>query len=159
MYNQGIIDYVFSNNSDLSVLGSDVIYNTKFSGQCWLVTNDELLMKRLPNKLKFKDRMLTKDVVRHCASFLGHDFIERNWGNSPSKLKCFIEKISNADGSLKSEGGVFDYVFHTALNPTNCSTAQKGTWDAHKKKIHIKKWKEAMEMFDREPAFIVESND
>ena len=29
MYNQGIIDYVFSNDSDLSVLGSDVIYNTK----------------------------------------------------------------------------------------------------------------------------------
>jgi 5'-3' exonuclease len=159
MYNQGIIDYVFSNDSDLSVLGSDVIYNTKVTGECWLMTNDELLMKRLPDKIKINDRTLSKDVLKHCACFLGNDFIERNCGNSPSKLKSFIEKISNADGSLKSEEAIFEYIYLTVLTPTNCSREQKASWDEVKKKMHIKKWKESMEMFDHGPAFVVESND
>jgi len=157
--NQKITDYVFTNDSDLCVLGTDVVVNTKPDGKCWLMPRDKLMNERLPDRIGLRDKAWSQEVFNHVACFLGNDFVPRIPGNSVKKLEHFIKNITNADGSIKGEDTVFGYIFQTALLPTNCNQEEKNTWDQCKKLAHIKKWKEAKEMFVHGPAFIVKSDD
>ena len=50
MYKQGIIDYVYTNDSDIIAFGTDLITNVSSNGKCWIMSFDNL-MKRLEDKI------------------------------------------------------------------------------------------------------------
>jgi|AntRauTorckE5430_2_1112549.scaffolds.fasta_scaffold03574_2 hypothetical protein len=155
LFKQEIIDYVFTNDSDLSVLGTDVILNTRSDKKCFVSRFSKLLNTQLPSSIGPQGIPWNEEVLHHVACFLGNDFIRRNPGNSVSKLEEFVKAITNSDGSLKNEKDVFDYIFQTALIPTNCTREDKDKWTSDAKILHIKLWKEAMPMFKHGPAFLV----
>ena len=155
---QKVIDYVYTNDNDLSVLGTDVILNVNAkNGKCFKRDYKELLEECLPSKVNVtpSEVIWSAETLHHAACFLGNDFIKRNPGNSLMKLGSFMKAITESNGKLKDENTVFEYIYNTALTPTNVSNTEKQKWDAAKKISHIKKWKESMAMFTGGPAFVV----
>ena len=155
LFNQEIIDYVFTNDSDLSVLGKDVILNMRSDKKCFVSRFSELLQTQLPSSVGPQGIPWNEELLHHAACFLGNDFIRRNPGNSASKLEAFVKAITNSNGSLKDEKDIFQYIYQTALNPTNCKREDKDKWTPEAKTSHIKLWKEAMTMFKHGPAFLI----
>lgn len=175
---QKIIDYVWTNDSDLSCLGCDVILNLKYNGQkkkyeCLLVKYQYLLTHQFPKELekkKWKEHIRQPwnvDVLHHVACFLGNDFIERNPGNSITKVEKFIENIteSNAESTrvMKSEESIYSYIKNSALVPKGSIQKEanewKEKWSEEKKIQHTKLWKHAKGMFSDGPAFSITVED
>ena len=94
---------MFTNDSDLSVLGTDVILNTRSDKKCFVSRFNNLLNTQLPSSIGPQGIPWNEAVLHHVACFLGNDFILRNPGNSVSKLEVFVKAITNIDRSLKNE--------------------------------------------------------
>ena len=155
LYMQNTIDYVATIDSDLIVLGTNVI-KVNQDGSCILHKFKESLSTCLPNKFGRKGKRWEKELLHHCGCFLGNDFLGRNPGNSVKHLSEFIRNITTENGMLKDEKSIYDYILSEALLPTHCSSEIKQKWQDNNYKVaHIRKWKEAMGMFSYGPAFIV----
>ena len=156
---QDIIDYIYSTDSDLSVLGGNVITNLRQNGSCWYTPHDAFLQIVLPNQLNLPNNIsITTPILKHIVSFLGNDFLKRNPGNSFQKLSLFIHSITDA-GNLRPAHEVFTHILTNTLIPSNCSDDTKDSWNETKKLEHLKTWKESMEMFEFGPVFKIHSND
>ncbi|GFH55097.1 hypothetical protein CTEN210_11573 [Chaetoceros tenuissimus] len=171
---QKIIDYVWTNDSDLSCLGCDVILNLKYNGQkkkyeCLLVKHQYLLTHQFPKefeKKKWKEDIRHSwniDLLHHVACFLGNDFIERNPGNSISKVEKFIDNITEEDRTMKSDEAIYSYIKNSALIPKGSKEKEanewKEKWTDGKKIQHTKLWKHAKGMFSDGPAFSISVED
>ena len=56
--NQGIIDYVHTNDSDLIVLGADVVLNlNKKNGKCWHMSYDTIANHRFPENMGVQETL------------------------------------------------------------------------------------------------------
>lgn len=171
---QKIIDYVWTNDSDLSCLGCDVILNLKYNGQkkkyeCLLVKHQYLLTHQFPKELekkKWKEGIRQPwniDLLHHVACFLGNDFIKRNPGNSISKVEKFIDNITEENRTMKSDEAIYSYIKNSALVPKGSKEKEKNEWKekwTNEKKIqHTKLWKHAKGMFSDGPAFSITVED
>ena len=160
LFLQGIVDYIATIDSDLLALGTDVLTDVKFDGSCQLYKYNESLSESLPNQIGRKGKYWEPQLLHHCACFLGNDFIGRNPGNSISKMSNFVTGITDEDGMLKGENEIFDYILNETLVPTHCSEAVKQKWNDNDYKIsHIKKWKEALDMFLFGPTLFIKPTD
>ena len=99
--NQKVMDYVFTNDSDLSIIGADVILNVMSDRKCYITRFKELLRDVLPEKLGQKDKMWNTNVLYHIACFLGNNFIPRNPGSSPGKVKNVLDNITKDDWRIE----------------------------------------------------------
>ena len=97
LYMQNAIDYVATIDSDLIVLGTNVI-KVNQDGSCILHKFKESLSTCLPDKFGRKGKRWEKELLHHCGCFLGNDFIGRNPGNSIKHLSEFIMKITTENG-------------------------------------------------------------
>jgi len=78
---QGIIDYVYSIDSDLSVLGCDTIDNVcynryKKKHACWFSSYQGLVDSIIPTAFEV-ERKFSKELMYNIACFLGNDFLPR----------------------------------------------------------------------------------
>ena len=164
---QKIIDYVWTNDSDLSCLGCDVLLNLKYSNskkkyECLLVKYQHLLTHQFPKefeKKKWKEHGIRQpwnaDVLHHVACFLGNDFIERNPGNTSTKVETFIDNITESNGAMKRDKDIYLYIKNSALVPKGNKEKEvaewKEKWTDEKKTQHTKLWKYAKGMFSDGP--------
>ena len=151
---QGVVDYVFSNDADLSMLGCNLITNVKDNGDCWYMSNHELMNYRFPALLGDPLVPWNLGIVKQVCSFLGNDYLVRNPGNSPLRIKKFLKEIVGLDGSLVGDDEICQYLLEKCFTPTDCSKEDKLLWKPEEKKMaHLKIWREAMEMFQHGPVF------
>jgi hypothetical protein len=161
LFNLNIIDYVYSNDSDLSCCGADLITNLKPNGKCWLMPFKTLLETRLPSKFNTTVKPWTRDILHYVCSYLGNDYLEKPWGQSVSKVKDFVHAITNEDGGLKSRSYIYNYILNHTLVPTQPKSNKprkpnpnRDKWyDNQYRKNHMKLWFETQEMFEHGPVF------
>jgi hypothetical protein len=55
------------------------------------------------------------NILHHAACFLGNDFIARSKGNTPKKLKEFVENVTDENFELKEDKIVFEYISANVL--------------------------------------------
>ena len=83
LFHQGIIDYVYSIDSDLSVLGCDTIDNVCYEKKkhaCWFSNYQGLVESILPKAFKVK-RKFSNELMYNIACILGNVFLPRSYGN------------------------------------------------------------------------------
>ncbi len=162
LFHQGIIDYVYSNDSDLILLGVDLITNVTTSGTCWFMSFEGLKQRMLTSVRCNKTIIWSDELLHFVACFLGNDFLPRNPGNTPGRLSHFVQYITDDDGRIKHTGNdaFWEYIRYTVLEPIHCSAEIKQYWNTDNKRLgHIKKWMEALAMFSDGPAFFIEVDD
>ena len=160
LYNQGVVDYVVTTDSDLICLGSTVIIDmNKHTSECWIMSAFQLLSDRLPEKFGTEGVLWTATILHHVGCFLGNDYIKRVPGNGPSRMKTFVEALSplvEAD----DEDGITQCIYNNALSAPKGNKTQKQDWESVAKSDgHFKLWTQAKNMFTHGPAFIIASND
>ena len=100
---QGIIDYAYSIDSDIPLLGCDLVTNTKLDGKCFMIDYSTLINYKLPDKfgnLTSPSIPWNVSALVNVVCFLGNDYIRRNPGNSLSQVKDFLDSIRGLDGSV-----------------------------------------------------------
>ena len=161
LFHLNIIDYVYSNDSDLSCCGADLITNLKLNGKCWYMPFNKLITERLPTLFKTTVKPWNHAILSYVCSYLGNDYLEKPWGSSANKVKNFIEAITNEDGTLKCKSIIYNYILNNTLLPPLPKTKKKqkekesrDKWkDLQYRKRHIKLWMETQEMFLHGPVF------
>ena len=125
--------------------------------KCWTMMYDTLLKEPLPQRFKTGStgkEPWSRELFLHVCTFLGNDFIVRNPGNAPGKVKAFVDGITKSDApglAIKTDAEVYDYIRHTALIPYQKKFYNE--WPEEKKDQHTKRWIETREMFRHGPAF------
>ena len=57
-------------------------------------------------------------MLRFACSFLGNDFLERASGNGPTKVRDFIDGITeDENGKLKSYTDSYNFILNSVLIP------------------------------------------
>ena len=158
LFHLNIIDYVFSDDSDIICCGADLITNVQKNGKCWFISFQDLLSKRLPCKFGTKAKKWSHEMLRFACSFLGNDFLKRASGNGPGHVKEFIDAISEGEhGGLKSYEYIYNFILNNALVPTKKSKSSEIWFSAQYRRSHLKLWLETQEMFLHGPVFFPES--
>ena len=97
LFHQRIIDYVYSIDIDLSVLGCNTIENVCYSKEkkkhaCWFSKYQGLVESILPKAFKVK-RKFSNEFMFNIACFLGNDFLPHSYGNGEKRATEFMNQI------------------------------------------------------------------
>ena len=85
IFRQGIVDYIFTNDSDLVALGTDIVTSIDSRGKCLLCTFANFLTKCFPTKVN-------EEILPH---------ITRNPGNSINKFHLITRPDENTLYNLR----------------------------------------------------------
>ena len=142
LQNQGVIDYVYTEDSDAVVCGSKAtIFNCK-GGKCTLVNLEDLFTSVLPiafNTVNFLPKWNGR-IMRELACFLGNDYVNRAQGNGPKKAETFLFDLVD-NGILKTGESYLAVLQKHVIKSTD--------------KDPIRKWLFSVEMFECAPAFMM----
>ena len=156
LFNQNIIDYAITTDSDLVCIGADVIIADSFNrktGACWKITLP-LLLEQMSEKTQKKGTKYTwnSNILHHVACLLGNDYIKRISGISVSKITDFVKEIHGLN-----EDGIYKHIYDVRTKKSSGKKAERVVWneDETKRRDHVKLWKKAKAMFEDGPAFLL----
>mmetsp|Transcript_4415 Transcript_4415/g.4990 ORF Transcript_4415/g.4990 Transcript_4415/m.4990 type:complete len:100 (+) Transcript_4415:347-646(+) len=95
------------------------------TSDCWIMTLDEMLSKRLPNAFKTEKLITwTQDIRIELACFLGNDYIGRVPGNGPAKASKCLDSISELEGDE-----IYQCIYDKVIVVSSCKEEDKLKWN------------------------------
>lgn len=135
---QGVVDYVFTDDSDLPFIGSpETIMRLSLGGKCCLVSLNDLLNKKMPSQVGSGRPFNLYDMALFSC-FLGNDYVHRLANNGVAASKTRMKNWC-ALSSDKDKGDFIASYVEQLPEPS--------------------KFGVAMEMCQHAPVFIVKPND